>query len=462
MEMIYLIFLTFVGFVRSLENRCLNFANTSSLRAISFCKNETLISNETIILNAFQPVFGFDSTFCMCEVKILSSQSTSSLYIKEEPSLIPVAECGLEIKLEDASNNLDTVTCTSYLDKEWMLRKYSTLVFTLTNTSVNFFDGFCFALALRFESSPMSVRCFSPGITIIPTFPTPSLETTTSGFMSENTFSVKPETTTCTKTSTTRTPSTQTSDYPSVTHSVKTTKTGFTEQTPSSTVAESSSETPKSTSVHVTPIPDTVATTTTNSDKQRSTTTVVAGLTDQVTLESDTTPGGTFSTTRGDTTISVAMEVRDGTEFNVLYVIIPVLALLLIGIFCLIVIWQNDNKGNAYRQERLQSSVPSSLDTDHFYQSKTDVKTSNSNNMSGMKEEPSFFFHEDQHIQEPVSDIYAKPKPKPGRYTNNNQNKTVALKDTKQDGKMKTNSHSRPHDPNVVYVTVNGGERFVL
>lgn len=162
----------------------------------------------------------------------------------------------------------------------------------------------------------MSVRCFSPGITIIPTLTTPCLETTTSGFLSENTFSVKPETTTSTKTTSTRTPSTQTSDYPSVTHSIKTTKTGFTEQTLSSTVAESSSETPKSTSVHVTPIPDTVATTTTNSDKQRLTTTVVAGLTDQVTLESETTPGGTFTTTGGDTSTSVAMEVRDGTEFN--------------------------------------------------------------------------------------------------------------------------------------------------
>lgn len=118
--------------------------------AISFCKNETLISNESIILNAFQPVFGFDSTLCKCEVKILSSQNTSSLYIKEEPSLIPVAECGLEIKLEDASNNLDTVTCTKYFDREWVLRKDSTLVLTLTNTSVNFFDGFCFALSLRF------------------------------------------------------------------------------------------------------------------------------------------------------------------------------------------------------------------------------------------------------------------------------------------------------------------------
>nr|XP_022287151.1 uncharacterized protein LOC111099926 isoform X2 [Crassostrea virginica] len=459
MDMIYLIFLTFVGFARSLESRCLNFANTSSLRAISFCKNETLISNGTIILNAFQPVFGFDSTLCMCEVKILSSQSTSSLYIEEEKSLIPVAECGLEVKLENASHNLHTVTCTGYLAKEWMLRKDSTLVLTLTNTSVNFFDGFCFALSLRFESSPMSVRCFSPGITIIPTLPTPSLETTTSGFLSENTSSLKPETTTSTKNTSTRTPSTQTSDYPSVTDSVKTTKTGFTEQTPSSTVAESSSETPKSTSVHVTPIPDTVATTSTNSDK----TTVVAGLTDQVTLESDTTPGGTFSTSRGDTTNSVAMEVRDGTEFNVLYVIIPVLALLLIGIFCLVVIWQNDNKGNAYRQERLQSSVPSSLDTDHFYQSKTDVKTTNnSNNMSGMKEEPSFFFHEDQHIQEPVSDIYAKPKPKTGRFANKHQNKVVSQKETKQVGETTTNLRSRPHDSNVVYVTVNGGERFVL
>ena len=124
---------------------------------------------------------------------------------------------------------------------------------------------------------------------------------------------------------------------------------------------------------------------------------------------------------------------------------------------------QNDNKGNAYRQERLQSSVPSSMDTDHFYQSKTDVKTTNnSNNTSEMKEEPSFFFHEDQHIKEPVSDIYAKPKPKPGRYANKHQSKAVAQKETNQDGKMTTNSRSRAHDPNVVYVTVNGGERFAL
>lgn len=79
-----------------------------------------------------------------------------------------------------------------------------------------------------------------------------------------------------------------------------------------------------------------------------------------------------------------------------------------------------------------------------------------------MKEEPSFFFHEDQHIQGPVSDIYAKPKPKTGRFANKHQNKVVSQKETKQMGETTTNLRSRPHDPNVVYVTVNGGERFVL
>ena len=120
------------------------------LLAVSFCKNETVLSNRTVILDGFQPLFGFDSTLCMCEVKILSSQSTFLLGIKEEISLMPVSDCGLEIRLENASQNLDTVTCTKYFDREWMLTKDSTLVLTLTNTSVNFFDGFCFALSLRF------------------------------------------------------------------------------------------------------------------------------------------------------------------------------------------------------------------------------------------------------------------------------------------------------------------------
>ena len=59
--------------------------------------------------------------------------------------------------------------------------------------------------------------------------------------------------------------------------------------------------------------------------KQNSTTTLVSDLTHQVTSESDTTTAGedsvttqegTVSSTGGDTATSVAMEVRDETDFN--------------------------------------------------------------------------------------------------------------------------------------------------
>ena len=119
------------------------------------------------------------------------------------------------------------------------------------------------------ESSPISVRCFTPGITSIPTLPTPSLETTTAGYVYKTTATHKPETTTSTKTTTTSTnmPSTQTSDYPSVSHpvSIKTTQTGFTEQM-SFTVTTIHQKHTKSTSVPL--IPETVSTTTTSSEKK--------------------------------------------------------------------------------------------------------------------------------------------------------------------------------------------------
>lgn len=129
---------------------CIHFSKIFYFSAVSFCKNETVLSPRTVILDAFQPAFGFESNRCMCEVKILSSQSVSPLYIREEISLIPDVDCGLEVKLENASYNIDTVTCLKYFDEELVLRKDSTLMLTLTNTSVNFLNGFCFVLLLRF------------------------------------------------------------------------------------------------------------------------------------------------------------------------------------------------------------------------------------------------------------------------------------------------------------------------
>lgn len=116
---------------------------------VSFC-NEQHVKNSSVTIDAFLPSFGASSSFCMCEVKILSTQIFSSLRISQESTLIPKADCGLYIKIANATGIIRTVHCAYIGDTEYILYKGSSIVISLVAIFENWSDGFCFHLSMRF------------------------------------------------------------------------------------------------------------------------------------------------------------------------------------------------------------------------------------------------------------------------------------------------------------------------
>lgn len=78
---------------------------------VSFCNEQYLESNSPITLDAYQPSFGASASFCMCEVKILSTQTFSSLRISQESTLVPPGDCGLQLKIANATAVIQTAQC---------------------------------------------------------------------------------------------------------------------------------------------------------------------------------------------------------------------------------------------------------------------------------------------------------------------------------------------------------------
>lgn len=68
--------------------------------------------NSLIILDAFLPLFGASSSFCMCEVKILSTQPFWSLRILQNSTLIPPGDSGLQLKIANAAEVIRTFQCS--------------------------------------------------------------------------------------------------------------------------------------------------------------------------------------------------------------------------------------------------------------------------------------------------------------------------------------------------------------
>lgn len=108
------------------------------------------MKNTSITLDAFLPSFGAISSFCMCEVKILSTQAFSSLRISQERTLIPTADCGLQLKIVNSTETIQTFECSYIGDTEYLLYQGSSIVISVTNISENWSEGFCFNLSLRF------------------------------------------------------------------------------------------------------------------------------------------------------------------------------------------------------------------------------------------------------------------------------------------------------------------------
>lgn len=119
---------------------------------VSFCNDQNMELNSPITLDAYQPSFGASASFCMCEVKILSTQTFSSLRVSQESTLIPTADCGLQIEIANDTGSIRTVQCSTIVDTEYTFYLYqgSSIVISLVNISESWSDGFCFRLSLRF------------------------------------------------------------------------------------------------------------------------------------------------------------------------------------------------------------------------------------------------------------------------------------------------------------------------
>lgn len=117
---------------------------------VSFCNQEYLELYSPITLDAFQPSFGASASLCMCEVKILSTQTFSRLRVLQESTLIPRGDCGLQLKIANATGAIRTVQCSYVGDREYILYQRSSIVISLAKISENWSEGFCFYLSMRF------------------------------------------------------------------------------------------------------------------------------------------------------------------------------------------------------------------------------------------------------------------------------------------------------------------------
>lgn len=106
--------------------------------------------NSTIIFDAYLPSFGATASFCMCEIKILSTQTFSSLRVSQESIIIPSGDCGLQLKIVNSTETIRTVQCSYIGDTEYILYQGSSIVIALANVSENWSEGFCFHLSMRF------------------------------------------------------------------------------------------------------------------------------------------------------------------------------------------------------------------------------------------------------------------------------------------------------------------------
>lgn len=117
---------------------------------VSVCNEQYIKIISPITLDAYQPSFGASASFCMCEIKILSTQTFSSLRVSQESIIIPSGDCGLQLKIVNSTETIRTVQCSYIEDTEYILYQGSSIVIALANVSENWSEGFCFHLSMRF------------------------------------------------------------------------------------------------------------------------------------------------------------------------------------------------------------------------------------------------------------------------------------------------------------------------
>lgn len=130
---------------------------------------------------------------------------------------------------------------------------------------------------------------------------------------------------------------------------------------------------------------------------------------------------------------------------------------------------RRDAKERLYSRERLQTSTASSsngTDTQHQNKAYRDTHTANHR----IKKDPEFYYYDDQPTQQRA--LYAtvykgatskenNPK-RTSHYVRNKEGKDIPRSDLGLYQTSRNTSRGSSNDNSVVYVTVNGGKRFIL
>lgn len=124
---------------------------------VSFCNEQYMELNSTITLDAYQPSFGIIGSLCMCEIKILSTKTFSSLRVSQESTIIPPGDCGLQLKIVNATDTIRSVQCSYIGDTEYILYQGSSIGISLATISETWSGGFCFHLSMRFGKYMLSL-----------------------------------------------------------------------------------------------------------------------------------------------------------------------------------------------------------------------------------------------------------------------------------------------------------------
>ncbi|XP_061167519.1 uncharacterized protein LOC133176411 [Saccostrea echinata] len=485
------------------ENSCQRYAQEKSLPVLSFCTENITESDTSLILDAYMIPEGSISSHCMCEIKILSIYNTSVLYMKQEPSLLPTANCGLKLKLTNDTQEIRDIYCDN-VDTEYHLHRHSSIMLTLSNVSRSWSTGYCLILSLRFEKARMSAQCFSPGVTRVPTTSTSPVTEISTNFrdttqwttsinasQSTTTFSTAPTSISTQSGSTTLTATM--SKEPIVSTDNPTAIPSTDPSIPSTTIEiKNGTETKETverqnftTTINYDNVTSETYQTTGTVDGQNFTTTekitLLTSETYQTTEKARSSTKNLYSSTTLDqmtqssstdtvTMTPVKREVVQTTEFNVLYAVLPVSGVLLLGILCLVVILCKRKRRDMGARQEFNNSMQR-VGVLSPYKADTHVKDKKYI-YDNDKEQSQFFFYEDQPISRARADAGSREAQRQKMdghgLARNGLNAGVKENGAHLNKRYNSQSEFRSERTNqgspksVVKVTINGSESFML
>ncbi|XP_062613510.1 uncharacterized protein LOC134275257 [Saccostrea cucullata] len=487
------------------ENRCQGLAQERSLPVLSFCTDNMKESNTFLILDAYLPRDESVSSHCMCEIKVLSTYNTSVLYMKQETSLLPTANCGLKVKL--SNNNQEEIRdihCHHVVDTEYHLPRHSSITLTLSNISQTWSTGFCFLFSLRFEQATLSAQCFSPGEFRVPSTSTSSLTELSTNFQdtkqwstSNNAlstiFTTAPTSMSTVSGSTTLIASSSnepviSTDNPTASKSTdyflasttidiknrsETTETVEKQKITTTINYDSTSEIHQTTkSVDVQNFTTTEKFTLVTSETYQTTAKDRASTTNQYSStteinqssSSDSISMTPVMSTETVTTPPLTLEVVHSTDFNVLYAVLPVSGVLLFGILVIAVILCKRNRRDLKGRQDFNSSMQN-VGILSSYEADTQQSVYDNRSFEKMKEEPQFFFYEDQPISRTNANSAETQRLKMDRHypkAGVKQNGVQQNKKHNSQTGFRSKRSNQDSPQSLIKVTINGSESFML